>query len=75
MTKTAIDPDTREFIRSAAEWPTIREIAETWNVSVRYVRSVVERRRVNAVRLDFVRIDPRSWDEYMETVYRPAETQ
>lgn len=73
MAKTAIDTDTQDFIRTAAEWPTIREIADEWNVPERYVRSVVERRRVNAVRLDFVRIDPESWAGYMATVYRPAE--
>lgn len=70
---TKTEADTQHFIREASTWPTIRETAEAWNVPERYVRSMVERRRVAAVRLDFIRINPESWAEYMRAVYRPGD--
>jgi len=73
MAKTAIDNDTRAFVREAMTWPTVREIANEWEVPERYVRSTIERRKVSAVRLDFVRVNPASWEEFMRTAYRPGQ--
>lgn len=72
MAKTAIDNDTLRFVREAMTWPTVREIADEWNLSERYVRSMIERRKISVIRLDYVRIDPKSWANYMAGVYRPG---
>jgi len=73
MARTAIDNDTLRFIREAMTWPTIREIAEECNLSERFVRSMIERRKISVIRLDYVRIDPKSWAEHMATAYRPGQ--
>lgn len=73
MATKAIDTPTQEFIRSAAGWPTVRQIAEEWNVPERFVRSTIERRKVSAIRLDFVRVNPRSWEQFMKATYRPGQ--
>lgn len=70
--KTKAKDATQRFIQTAARWPTIREIAETWDLPERFVRSCVERQKVSAIRLDFLRIDPASWEEFMRTAYRPG---
>jgi len=66
--------DTTRLVREAITWPTVREVAEEWNVPEQYVRSMIERRRVGAIRLDRIRIDPESWANYMSTVYRPGRS-
>lgn len=65
--------DIQEHIRVAAKWPTIADIALDWDLPERYVRGLVERRAVECIRLDFIRINPDSWAEYMARVHRPAK--
>ena len=62
-----------EFNRRAAKWPSIWDIADQYDLTERYVRSVIERRAVECIRLDLIRINPDSWAEYMARVHRPAK--
>lgn len=54
MPRTKTKADVAEFIRRAAKWPTIADICEQYDLPERYVRSVVERRAVTCIRLDFM---------------------
>jgi hypothetical protein len=53
-------------IAEAAEWPSIRETADDWELPERYVRGLVERGLVRSVHIDRIRIDPDSFEAYME---------
>lgn len=61
------------FVRQAATWPTIREVAQTYGLSERWVRECVQKRRVTALRLDVIRIDPESWEAFLRERYSPAD--
>lgn len=63
----------RDFIREAAQWESISEVADEWGVPERFVRGAVERRKVEAIKLDMIRINPDSWVWFMENSYRPTE--
>lgn len=71
-------PNTRakldqSFICRAAQWPTIRDLADEYGLPERFVRSAVERRKVEAIKLDVLRINPESWAQFLERSFRPAE--
>lgn len=72
-TKTKAPTDTKAFIREALTWPSIREVAEEWGLREGFVRSVVERGKVTAVRLNTIRVDPESWDRFINEVIQPGE--
>lgn len=60
--------DYRELLRKARkEWPSIREVASDFDVSPRWVRSLIERGKVAYVKADVLRIDPVSLADYMRT--------
>ena len=65
--------EVKAFIREAMTWPSIREVAEEWGMSEAYVRKIVEKGRVTAVRLNTIRIDPDSWDRYVNDIIWPGE--
>jgi hypothetical protein len=71
--KPAVETDTRAFIREAMTWPSIREIAEEYGLREGYVRGVVERGKVTAVRLNVIHINPDSWDRFIHEVIQHGE--
>ena len=73
MPKSKTEANARRVIREAATWPNIRDIAEQYGLPERFVRGAVERRKVTAVRLDMIRINPDSWVDFMRESYREGE--
>lgn len=49
----------------AASWPTLREIAETYDVPLRWVQDQVALGRVPAVRINVLRINPDDWNTFL----------
>lgn len=64
-----IDPAAVDFVRDAATWPSIADLADAYGVSARWVRGLVERRRVECIRLDVLRINPASFEQYLRMNY------
>lgn len=55
-----------EFTREVATWPTIRELADTYGLSERWVREQVSFRLVaTSYRLDVIRVNPDEWLEFI----------
>lgn len=63
----------KDKIREAAEWPTIREIADQYGVPERFVRTLWEARLVEAVKLNLIRVNPKSLEKYIDSEYTPGE--
>jgi excisionase family DNA binding protein len=62
---------TKARIREAAEWPSARELAEQYNVSHRYIRQLIERGQLETVRLNVIRVNPASFEAYIEAQNEP----
>lgn len=74
-TTTTIDDDLdlRQITQDAATWPTVAEIAADYNVSQLVVRREINRRNVEALRLDVIRVNPESWESFLRSRYtRPS---
>lgn len=63
----------KEAFKRAATWPTVREVAETYNLSERWVRECIVKRRVTVVRLDVMRIDPDAWEAFLNNRVYPGQ--
>lgn len=73
MPKTEVKTIAADFIRTAAKWPSIDQLAREYDLPPRFIRSAVERRRVEAIKLDLIRINPESWEAFLVESYWPAE--
>jgi len=51
--------------RSAADWPTVSELAETYRINGRLVRRAIAEGELRAFRLDVLRVDPDSWASWL----------
>lgn len=73
MPDTATGQDYKELIRQAKTWPSIAELAADYDVPERWVRLLVQRGKVEAVKIDVIRINPESWEAFLATRhYRTA---
>jgi hypothetical protein len=61
------------FVREAATWPSIRELAEEYGVRERWLRGLIETGKVEAIRLDVFRINPESWNAYLVQAHRKID--
>ena len=70
-TKTKPRPKagTRDLISEATTWPDQRQLADDYNVSQRWVRALVDRGLVETVRLNTIRINPASFETYIESTH------
>jgi hypothetical protein len=63
----------KEKIREAAGWPTIREVSDMYGVPERFVRTLWEARLVEAVKLNLIRINPESLEKYIDSEYNAGQ--
>jgi hypothetical protein len=63
-----------KLARIRAEWRTIAEIAEEYGWEPRYVRWLMESRKIEVMKVDrLYHINPESVDAFLETQHKPAE--
>jgi hypothetical protein len=68
-TRTKTKNATRDLIREAANWPGMQQLARDYGVPVRYVRTLVDRGRVESIRLSIIRVNPASFEAYIESTH------
>ena len=73
VSETKTETTNAEFIRAATRWLTVREICDRYDLPEKFVRSAIERRRVTVIKLDLLRVDPESWEQFLLEGFRPAE--
>ena len=54
-----------EFVRKVQSWPTVAEVAEAYGLPESWIRTQIEKRRVRAMRLQVLRVDPDSWQAFL----------
>ncbi len=72
MTKINGTTSTTESKAEPRDWPTIPEAAAELGLPVRYVRRLVDEKRVTVFKLDRVRIDRASLDAFIANTRRAA---
>ncbi|PWJ51824.1 hypothetical protein SAMN06264364_120103 [Quadrisphaera granulorum] len=58
-----------EFIRDASQWPSMQELADRYGLPFRLVRGAVERRCVESILLDKIRVNESSWRAFLASRY------
>ena len=71
--RTKTEPGAAEFVRDAATWPSMRDLATRYGVSPRFVRGVVERGCVESVHLDRIRVNESDWIEFLRSRHTPRQ--
>lgn len=72
MTKINGTTNTTESKIEPRDWPTIPEAAAEYGLSERYVKRLVDERRITVWKMDRVRIDRASLDAFIERNCRAA---
>jgi hypothetical protein len=68
-TKIKVKATTRDLILEAAEWPSQRDLARDYGVPERFVCSLVNRGLVESIRLNTIRVNPASFEAYIESTH------
>lgn len=72
MTNNERTTSTTETKAEPRDWPTIPEAATEYGLPERYVRRLVDERRITVYKLDRVRIDRASLEVFIERNCRAA---
>lgn len=59
---------TSEDFIDASDWPTVREVAETYGLGLRWLQKQVAARKFRAVRLNVLRIDPEDFVRWLNEI-------
>ena len=62
--KTA-QPMSAEDFQRATDWPTVREVAEMYGLSLRWTQEQVKAGRFRCIRLNLVRVDPEDFLRFL----------
>lgn len=68
--RTALDrntakPMSAEDFQRATDWPTVREVAEMYGLSLRWTQNQVKAGRFRCIRLNLVRVDPEDFLRFL----------
>ncbi len=73
MSESSIRKTSNHDQRPSAIGPTIPEAATEYGLPVRYVKRLVDERRITVYKLDRVRIDRASLEAFIENARRDAQ--
>lgn len=63
--------DWADFTRRAMSWPSLAEIRSRYGVTEDFLRGTIAAGLVECIRLDRMRINPESWEDFLASRYSP----
>lgn len=63
--------DWAAFTRRAMTWPSLTDVRRRYGVTEDFVRGTLAAGLVECIRLDRMRINPESWEEFLASRYSP----